>query len=145
MDALKITTLFVLVNACAILAADGQVKPVSLESAREQGRAKSRFLKETTTVGKASDGIPKADLAYFQKSVMPILTKSCLNCHGPKRSEGRLRIDQLNPDLVSGADFERWREIYNALGKSEMPPEGEPAFALANSDRGNIIDWLSEN
>ncbi|MFN5290654.1 MAG: DUF1592 domain-containing protein [Planctomycetia bacterium] len=144
MDALKITTLFILASVCSILAADGQVKPVSLESAREQGRAKSRFLKETTTVGKANDGIPKADLAYFQKSVMPILTKSCLNCHGPKRSEGRLRIDQLNPDLVSGADFERWREIYNALGKSEMPPEGEPAFALANSDRGNIIDWLSE-
>lgn len=144
MDTLKSTILVFLLSAGTVLAVEGPSKPVSLDSAREQGRQKSRFLKETKDSDKTSEALPKANLAFFQKSVMPLLNKSCLNCHGPKKSEGRLRMDQLNPDLVNGPDFGRWREIYNALIKSEMPPEGEPAFALANTDRATMVDWLGE-
>ena len=144
MKPLKIAFLLVLVSVSTILSADGQVIPISLEAAREQGRTKSRFLKETKVTAKATDEIPKANLAYFQKSVMPILKKSCINCHGPKKSEGRLRIDQLNPDLLAGPDVERWRELYNAVSNSEMPPENEPGYALAETDRGSMVDWLGE-
>ncbi len=144
MNILKITILFALAGSVAIFAADGQVTPVSLEAAREQGRVKSRFLKETKAPVKTNDVIPKADVAYFQKSVMPILKKSCMNCHGPKKSEGRLRIDTLNPDLLAGPDVERWREIYNAVSNSEMPPADEPGYALANNDRASMVDWLSD-
>lgn len=144
MNILKITILFALAGSVAIFAADGQVTLVSLEAAREQGRVKSRFLKETKAPVKTNDAIPKADVAYFQKSVMPILKKSCMNCHGPKKSEGRLRIDTLNPDLLTGPDVERWREIYNAVSNSEMPPADEPGYALANNDRASMVDWLSD-
>ena len=144
MKTLKLTLLIVLVSASTILSADVQVTPITLESAKEQGRAKSRFLKETKSTPKATDAIPKANVAYFQKSVMPILKKSCINCHGAKKSEGRFRIDQLNPDLLTGPDVERWREVYNAVSNSEMPPADEPGYALANNDRGNMVDWLSE-
>ena len=144
MNILKITILFALAGSVAIFAADGQVTPVSLEAAREQGRVKSRFLKETKAPVKTNDAIPKADVAYFQKSVMPLLKKSCMNCHGPKKSEGRLRIDTLNPDLLAGPDVERWREIYNAVSNSEMPPADEPGYALANNDRASMVDWLSD-
>ena len=40
--------------------------------------------------------------------------------------------------------MERWSEVYNALSKSEMPPEDAPDYALADADRGRIVDWLSE-
>ena len=92
----------------------------------------------------ATGAIPNANLASFQESVGPILSKSCLACHGPEKSEGRLRIDQLNPDLLTGPDVERWRGIYKVLSNSEMPPEDEPDYALADADRGNMVDWLSE-
>ena len=131
-------------SACTLLAADGQETPITLETAREQGRIKSRFLKETQAATQATDAIPKANVADFQKSVAPILNKSCLNCHGPKKSEGRIRVDQLNPDLLTGPDIERWREVYNALSKSEMPPADAPDDALADADRGNVVDWISE-
>ena len=144
MNTLKITLLLVLGSTCTLLADDGQGTPITLEAAREQGRIKSRFLKDTKPVATVADAIPKANVAYFQKSVMPILNKSCINCHGPKKSEGRLRIDQLNPDLLAGPDVERWREVYNAVSNSEMPPENQPGYALAITDRGNMVDWLSE-
>ena len=115
-----------------------------LDAAREQGRVKSRFLQAAKPITSAVADRPKMNGAFFRETVTPILTKSCLACHGPDRSEGRLRVDQLNPDMVNGPDVERWREVYNALSKSEMPPEDEPAFALADAERGKIVDWLSE-
>ena len=143
MSILKITILFVIGSAGTLLAADGPAMPITLETAKESGRLKSRFLKEADSETKVTDAIPKADVAFFQKLVGPILNKSCLACHGPEKSEGRLRIDQLNPDLLTGPDVKRWREIFNALSKSEMPPQDEPDYALADADRGRIVDWLS--
>ncbi len=143
MNTLKITILLVIGSAATLLAADEPATPISLESARVSGRLKSRFLKEADDAAVATDAIPKANVAFFRESVGPILKKSCLACHGPEKSEGRLRIDQLNPDLLGGPDVERWREVFNALGKSEMPPKDEPDYALAETDRGTIVDWLS--
>ncbi|NBV25167.1 MAG: DUF1595 domain-containing protein, partial [Proteobacteria bacterium] len=135
--------LVVLGSAGTILAASGQETPISLESAKELGREKSSFLKATKEAPRGSGSIPKANVAVFQKSLGPILKKNCLACHGPEKAKGRLRIDQLNPDLVTGPDVERWREVFNALSKSEMPPKDEPDYALADGDRGRIVDWLS--
>lgn len=143
MNTLKIAILLVIGGTALALAAEESATPVTLETARESGRLKSRFLKEVDQAPVAVDAIPKANVEFFHKSVGPLLKKSCLACHGPEKSEGRLRIDQLNPDLLTGDDVERWREVYNALGKSEMPPQDEPDYALAEADRGAIVDWLS--
>lgn len=143
MKTLQTTILLVLGSLCTIPAASGQETPITLDAAREQGRTTSRFLQEATEAATATDADPKANVACFQESVGPILNHTCLACHGPEKSEGRLRIDQLNPDLLTGADVERWREVYNALSKSEMPPKDEPDYTLADADRGRIVDWLS--
>lgn len=126
-----------------LIAADGSEAPLTLAAAKEQGRAKSRFLKGAKEVAAAADATPLANVAHFRESIQPILQKSCLACHGPDRTEGRLRIDQLNPDLLAGPDVERWREVYGVLSKSEMPPADEPDYALADQARGQIVDWLS--
>lgn len=118
--------------------------PVSLEEAREQGRARSRFLTGAKTSTSTADVAPTANVAFFEKSVRSILAKSCLDCHGPDDTQGGVRVDQLDPNLLSGSSVDKWREIYNVLSNSEMPPEGESDYALDDSDRGKIVDWLSE-
>jgi hypothetical protein len=143
MNTSKNTVLLVLSSMCAILAADGQEAPIALETAKEQGHAKSRFLKDAKEVASTPGVVPKANVAVFKESLAPMLKKSCLACHGPEKAKGRLRIDKLNPDLLTGPDVERWREVFNALSKSEMPPEDEPDHALADADRGRLVDWLS--
>ncbi|WP_197442794.1 DUF1592 domain-containing protein [Lignipirellula cremea] len=144
MKPFKITVLLLLGCASTLLAADDPTIPVTLEQAKEQGRTKSRLLKATDIDSPSTLETPRANLAHFQESVWPLLKKNCLDCHGPDRSEGRLRVDKLDPDLLSGSDVERWREIYNALSNSEMPPEDESDYALADADRGKLVDWLSD-
>ncbi|MDP7205034.1 MAG: DUF1587 domain-containing protein, partial [Pirellulaceae bacterium] len=139
---LRLSILLVIASACSILSAEEGVDPAALQEAREQGRIHSRFLKESATIARASQGIPRANLRPFEKSIQPILERNCQACHGPQKSEGRLRVDKLNPNLLKGPDVERWREIYNVLGNSEMPPADEPDYALSDEDRGSMVDWL---
>lgn len=118
--------------------------PPSWEAAREAGRAKSVFLKEQDKRTETAPTAPTANLEFFRESIAPVLAQKCVACHGPESSMANLRIDQLNPDLLTGADVDRWRGIYKVLSNSEMPPEDEPEYRLADADRGHIVDWLSE-
>jgi mono/diheme cytochrome c family protein len=144
MNTLRIIILLVLGGVCPMLADEIDIEPLTLNDAKEFGRTKSRFLKDRDAIHQANQAAPKANLNRFHKSIASVLNKSCIACHGPERSEGGLRVDQLNPDLLTGPDVERWREIYNVLSNSEMPPEDESDYALADADRGNIVDWLSD-
>jgi mono/diheme cytochrome c family protein len=143
MKNLTFNILLVITGVCTNLAAD-EHEALTLQQAKEVGRTKSRFLKEADVETKATDAIPTANVVDYQESVGAILNKSCLACHGPETSEGRLRVDELNPDLLTGPDVEQWREVYNVLSNSVMPPEDEPDYALADADRGDIVDWLSK-
>ncbi len=142
MQILRITLLLVFVSAWSVRATEDGAGLLTLEKAREEGRVKSRFLKESQVDQGNAQVIPRANLAPFQASIGPILKKNCVACHGPRKSAGRLRVDKLNPDLLTGPDVERWREIYNVIGNSEMPPADKPDYALADADRGRIVNWL---
>ncbi|MBL8817220.1 MAG: DUF1592 domain-containing protein [Planctomyces sp.] len=148
MNALRITVL--LLFGCVFEAtATGAISdsvpassPADLETAREAGRLNSRYLKPTATSLEDTGAVVVSDVAHFHKVIQPILNRSCLGCHGPDKTEGGLRIDQLDPDFLNGGNVDRWREVYSALSNSEMPPDDEPDFALADAERGGIVDWL---
>lgn len=147
MKTLTTSVLLVLGSACRMLAAETDATPatpVTLEEARQLGRLKSNFLKETNQDSKATHAIPTANLSHFRNSIRPILDKHCVACHGPTKSKAQLRVDKLAPDLLSGPDVDRWREVYKVLGNSEMPPADESDYELADADRSNIVDWLGD-
>ncbi len=123
----------------------GAAEPgVSLAAVREQGRQKSRFLKPLAPADKDVGETAVANVADFHRIVEPLLSKSCAGCHGPKKTEGRLRLDKLNADLLQGGDVERWREVYNALVKGEMPPDDSREEKLSDEARGVVVQWLGE-
>jgi mono/diheme cytochrome c family protein len=131
-------------SACRSLTAEPEGVPRSWDEVREAGRAKSRFLNDAKTFPESTSSIPTADLAQFQKSIGPVLAQKCAACHGPNSTKANLRVDKLNPDLLAGPDIDRWRGIYKVLGNSEMPPEDQPKYRLADADRTNIVNWLGQ-
>lgn len=144
MRMLIVTILLMSSHACRVLAAEPTGTALSLEEARAAGRAKSRFLKEPEKRTESTPGIPTANLDHFRKSIAQVLATKCVACHGPDSTQANLRVDQLNPDLLTGPDVDRWRGIYKVLSNSEMPPGDEPEYRLADADRKMIVDWLSE-
>ncbi|MCP3695270.1 MAG: hypothetical protein GY917_23935, partial [Planctomycetaceae bacterium] len=84
MNILRISLLLVLVSAWSVLVAEDGADPLTLEKAREEGRVKSRFLKESPVDQANDQGVPKPNLGPFQASIGRILKKSWLACHGPQ-------------------------------------------------------------
>ena len=81
-------------------------------------------------------------VATFNKEIRPLLNKYCISCHGQEESEAGLRIDKLDPDLLSGGDGDLWEEVYNQLNIGDMPPEDEKQPTAA--EREKISDWVHE-
>ena len=59
----------------------------------------------------------------FKKGIQPILEKHCYDCHGRKKTKGKVNLT----DYASWADLEKNPQLIGkmieALGKNEMPPE----------------------
>src|SRR5204862_6108335 len=49
-----------------------------------------------------SNVVPPDQVAFFETHVRPVLAKRCLECHGPKKHKGALRIDSLAETLEGG-------------------------------------------
>ena len=111
----------------------------SLAEAREAGRANSTLLSSRKEV---PTGAPTANLGDFKKHIAPILKKTCVECHGPKKAKGKFRIDTLDPNLMEGGDVDWWLEVLDVLSNGEMPPEDADVH-LADEDLGNVTEWLS--
>ncbi|MFT5106144.1 MAG: mono/diheme cytochrome c family protein, partial [Pseudoalteromonas tetraodonis] len=113
-----------------------------LAKAREVGRSKSALLAPVSgKESSAAAGSSTANLADFKKHVAPVLTKTCVVCHGPKKAKGKFRIDTLDADLMQGGDVEWWLEVFDVVSNGEMPPE-DAEVELADGDLSKIIEWL---
>ncbi|MEZ6091750.1 MAG: DUF1592 domain-containing protein [Pirellulaceae bacterium] len=124
----------------------------TLQEVRLKGYERTRFKDLSGHIasgnGESPDGkasketqLPQANLDGFHSTIKPILLRNCVDCHGPDASEGNIRIDTLDPNLITGNDTDWWMEVLAVLSKGEMPPpdSGE----LADEERRKIVDWLA--
>ena len=77
----------------------------------------------------------------FPEKVAQFFSAYCTSCHGPEKQKGKLRIDTLNQDLVSGPNADDWHEVLDALDLGEMPPEDEKQPGEA--ERTAVAEFLT--
>lgn len=72
----------------------------------------------------------------FRRDVQPLIAERCLNCHGPKKQKGGLRLDLKNAAFKGGDSGEaaivpgessrsRLFQLVNSHDDERMPPNGE--------------------
>jgi mono/diheme cytochrome c family protein len=111
----------------------------TFEELKAAGAKGSKYLQQLPP---AVDGeVPTANLAVFEKTIEPILQRTCVQCHGAETEEGNIRIDTLDPNLLQGKDVAWWLEVLAVLSNGEMPPPDE--VELADADRSAVVAWLS--
>lgn len=111
----------------------------TLEDLKVAG-ARQSLLKHQPLDGREIDA-PQPQLERFRGEIEPVLRTHCIPCHGPEKTKARLRIDELDPNLLEGKDVEWWLEILAVLGNGEMPPPDESR--LSGGERSKTMDWLS--
>ena len=77
----------------------------------------------------------------FNRNVLPVLERYCYDCHGNGEQEGSIALDQLNVDLINGADAESWHAVLDVLNAGDMPPEDEAQPNAA--ERRIMVDWMT--
>ena len=83
----------------------------------------------------------KADLSSFRKSVLPLLSKYCMDCHDADTKKGSFDLENLAPDVLSDDDvLERWRLVEEQLHFSDMPPKKKKQPSAA--ERSRILQWV---
>ena len=66
----------------------------------------------------------------------------CLDCHGPDKQKGELRLDTLAPPASATADSSAatWTRIADVVEMGEMPPARKPRPPSGEVDR--LLDWI---
>ncbi len=69
----------------------------------------------------------------FMASALPaaepfetFLETHCINCHGPDKQKGDLRVDRLSRKFRKGEDSHVWAEVIEKVNSGEMPPKKKP-------------------
>src|SRR5437773_11288242 len=93
------------------------------------------------------------DKVDFAKQIQPILRQNCIECHGPEKQKGKLRLDSKEAAFKGGKDgvvivagdaekSELYKRIILPKGNDDvMPNEGEP---LTKAQTDLIRDWINQ-
>ncbi|MCX6849652.1 MAG: DUF1553 domain-containing protein, partial [Verrucomicrobia bacterium] len=90
-----------------------------------------------------------ADMTHFEQRIRPLLIANCIDCHGPDKQKGGLRLDSLagwqtggdsGPALVPGklTESKLWQAVSYADRDLRMPPKRK----LKDSELADLKLWI---
>ena len=92
--------------------------------------------------------IGRAEKVYFAKSIQGVFEARCIDCHGPKKQKGDLRLDSQEAALAEvvkpgkSGESELYKHISLPADHEDiMPPKGDP---LTKKQIAAIKQWIDE-
>ena len=87
-------------------------------------------------------GPPSRRQARLDETQRAFFKDYCVECHGPRTQEGKLRLDDISFVIESVEQADRWQKILNQLNSGEMPPED--AKQPERERKTEFLDALSQ-
>ncbi|WP_395739445.1 DUF1553 domain-containing protein [Prosthecobacter sp.] len=92
-----------------------------------------------------------ADMTHFEQRIRPLLIANCIDCHGPDKQKGGLRLDSRagwqmggdsGPAVVPGksAESKLWQAVCYSDRDLKMPPKRK----LKDSEIADIKQWIDD-
>jgi mono/diheme cytochrome c family protein len=81
-----------------------------------------------------------ADSKPFDEQVRPFLTRHCLECHGPEKTKGKFRVDNLSADFTDKAQRDKWLTLLEQIKTGAMPPKMKPR--PPEKDAQALVAWV---
>jgi mono/diheme cytochrome c family protein len=83
---------------------------------------------------------PTAAARQYDEQVRPLLLKHCVECHGPSKPKGDLRLDTLSTDFADEAVRKRWQSAAERVKAGVMPPKTRPRPPAVEIKA--LTDWI---
>lgn len=81
--------------------------------------------------------------AVYDREILPIVQKLCVECHHGDDPEGNFDIAQFTSGKQVSKKLDRWQEVGKRMRLKEMPPEGSPQ--LNDEQKSAIHRWLDSS
>ncbi|MEO0417195.1 MAG: hypothetical protein AAF226_19840, partial [Verrucomicrobiota bacterium] len=84
--------------------------------------------------------------ATFESEIVPFLEYYCLDCHDESTAKGMLSLENIDPQIAGGPDFEKWRIVLERVQFYDMPPaksdqpEADEREVLLSWIRGKLLE-----
>jgi len=111
--------------------------------AKKHASANSAITTTTNSLSASGSAPTPASVAFFTSRVAPIFEDKCVQCHGPEKRKGKLRLDTFDYVMRGGKDGvvvkpgdTKNSELYRRVTlprdhKDAMPAEGKPGLTPA--------------
>ncbi|MES2981022.1 MAG: DUF1592 domain-containing protein [Verrucomicrobiota bacterium] len=76
----------------------------------------------------------------FKSKVLPFFEANCIDCHGPKKSKGKVTLHTLTSEISGEENLELWQSILDMVESGEMPPDDEPQ--PSDEERAAVVKWI---
>lgn len=86
----------------------------------------------------AQDAPPESDYA---RDVIPILSKHCMSCHGPRQPMGGLNLARFQDEKAAFAKKDVWKEIWRKVDTRQMPP-ADAQSQPTEAERERVVSWI---
>jgi hypothetical protein len=79
----------------------------------------------------------------FQRQVLPLLERYCVECHSEDGAEGGIALDVFENQQDAVSAGRTWLRVLDALEGRIMPPVDEPQPSLEETNR--ILEWIEND
>jgi hypothetical protein len=76
----------------------------------------------------------------FRKTVQPILSQYCYDCHADGANKGKVAFDEFKSDQDLLSDTELWWKVLKNVRAGIMPPRKHPQ--PTDSEKRELYDWI---
>ncbi|HEY2584505.1 MAG TPA: DUF1592 domain-containing protein [Tepidisphaeraceae bacterium] len=76
----------------------------------------------------------------FRKTVQPILSQYCFDCHADGSNKGKVAFDEFKSDQDLLGDTELWWKVLKNVRAGIMPPQKHPQ--PTDSEKRELVNWI---
>ena len=78
----------------------------------------------------------------YQKEMLPLLKKYCLDCHSTEEQEGELDLERFGSLAAVRKAPKVWVKVVEMMEDGEMPPKKKPQLSVA--ERNRFLGWIAD-
>ncbi|RPH49656.1 MAG: DUF1587 domain-containing protein, partial [Planctomycetota bacterium] len=109
-------------------------------------RASLLFLCLLGTAASTGEPAPAAapqDADAYARTIKPFLVQHCVDCHGPDKAKGKIRLDTLGADFSVDASRKKWLLVREQVTSGNMPPKAKARPGRPEMDA--LVAWIDQN